>query len=43
MKAQINEDMREIETQRINPGVLITSPTDRSSKEGENKKEEIFQ
>lgn len=43
MKAQINEGMREIETQRISPGVLITSPTDRSSKKGENKKEVIIQ
>lgn len=42
MKAQINEDMREIETQRINPGVLITSLTDRSSKKGENKKKVII-
>ena len=43
MKAQINEGMREIETQRISPGVLRTSPTDRSSKKGENRKKVIIE
>lgn len=37
MKAQINEGMREIETQRISPGVLTTSPTST----GVPKKEKI--